>query len=180
MKCLLCNFKSNKSIEVKDHYIRFHKVDLKNNFLKKIFYGKRCMRCQEFLPTSKFKKHDFLKHENGRNAVEEKPVSVTNIGTVTKFEITFQEHSSSYDFYNSESLVDEFLLNVKNRIERSNTDFFIRCVFLLENIQPPPTDDEQPLKNSWYWSTEPIQTKSFTGFVFFSIRESVLKRVINN
>ena len=76
------------------------------------------MRCQEFLPTSKFKiNHDFLKHyENQRNVVEEKPVSITNIGTVTKFEITFQELSSSYDFHNSENLVDKFLLNVKNSL----------------------------------------------------------------
>ena len=76
------------------------------------------MRCQEFLPTSKFKiNHDFLKHyENGNNAIEEKPVNITNIDTVRKFEITFQEHSSIYDFYNSEGLVDEFLLNGKNRL----------------------------------------------------------------
>ena len=84
------------------------------------------MRCQEFSPTSKFEINlDFLKHyENGKNVIEEKPVNTTNIGTVRKFEITFQEHSSIYDFYNSEGLVDEFLLNAKNRIERSNADFF--------------------------------------------------------
>ena len=35
----------------------------------------------------------------------------------------FQEHSSSYDFRNSDALVDEFLLNVKNRIECCNADF---------------------------------------------------------
>ena len=64
--------------------------------------------------------HDFL------------PVNITNIGTVRKFEIMFQENSSIYDFYNSEALVDEFLLNVKNRIKRSNTDFFIRCGFSLK------------------------------------------------
>ena len=106
------------------------------------------MRCQGFLPTSKFKiNHDFLKHyENGNNAIEEKPVNITNIDTVRKFEMTFQEHSSIYDFYNSEGLVDEFLLNVKNRIERSNTDIFIRCGFLLENIQAGETDDDQALK----------------------------------
>ena len=140
------------------------------------------MRCQEFLPTSKFKmNHDFLKHyENGNDAIEEKPVNITNIDTVRKFEITFQEHSSIYDFYNSEGLVDEFLLNVKNRIERSNTDIFIRCGFLLENIQAGETDDDQTLKNSRYWSTEAIQMVSFNDFVFFSIREPVLKRVINN
>ena len=59
-----------------------------------------------------------MKHyENGKNVIEEKPVKITNIGTVRKFEITFQEHSSGYDFYNSEALVDEFLLNVKNRLK---------------------------------------------------------------
>ena len=44
--------------------------------------------------------------------------------------------------------------------------FFIRCGFSLENIQAKLTDDDQPLKNSWYWSTEAIQTKAFNGFVF--------------
>ena len=138
------------------------------------------MRCQEFLPTSKFEiNHDFLKHY-GRNVAEGKPVSITNIGTVTKLEITFQEHSSIYDFLNYERLGDERLWNVKIKIERSNADFFKRCLFLLENIQSPSTDDEQPLKGSRYWLTEPIQIKSFNDFVFFSIRESVLKRVITN
>ena len=44
--------------------------------------------------------------------------------------------------------------------------FFIRCGFSLENIQAKLTDDDQPLKNSRYWSTEAIQTKAFNGFVF--------------
>ena len=85
---------------------------------------------------SKFKiNHDFLKnHENG-NAIEEKPVNIKNIGTIRKFEITFQEYSCIYGFYNSEASVDEFLLNAENRIERSNTDFFDSCGFSLENIQ---------------------------------------------
>ena len=156
MKFFLCNFNSNEPIEVREHYVAFHKVDPKNEFFKKlfqevrnVFHGKRCVRCQESLPTSKFKiNHDFLKHyKNGKNVIEEKLVNITNIGSVRKFEITFQEHSSIYSFYNSEALVDEFLLNVKNRIKRSNTDFFIRCGFSLENIQAGVTDDNQPLKN---------------------------------
>ena len=117
MKCLQCNFNSNVSNEVRKHYIAFHKANSKNEFFKKIFqevrnifHGKRHVRCQEVLPTSKFKiNHDFLKYyENGKNVIEEKAVNITNIGTVRKFEITFQEHSSSYNFYNSEALVDEF------------------------------------------------------------------------
>ena len=93
MEYLLCNFKSNELIEVTNHYIIFHKVDLKNEFFKKIFqegknvfHKKRCVICQEFLPKSKFKRnHHFLKHyENGRNVVEEKPISITNIGIVQR------------------------------------------------------------------------------------------------
>ena len=70
----------------------------------------RGVRCQEHLPTSKFKiNNDFWKHyQNRKNVIEEKPVNITNIGTVRKFETTFQEHSSIYDVYHSETLVDEF------------------------------------------------------------------------
>ena len=77
-------------------------------------------------------------------------------------------------------MVDEFLFNVKTRIRRSDTDFLVRCGFSLENIQPPIDDYDQPLKVSRYWSTDPIQTKSFNDFVFFNTRKSVLKRVTNN
>ena len=127
------------------------------------------MRCNEFLPTTKFKSyHDFLKHySSGKNVIEEKPLTVTSIGNVTKFEISYQEHSAHYDFYNSESLVDEFLFNVKTRIQRYDTDFLVRCGFSLDNIQPLIGDYDQPLKVLRYWSTDPIQTKSFNNFVFF-------------
>ena len=108
MKCLLYNFQSNDQKEVKNHYINFHRVDSKNEFFKKIFvedknvfFGKRCLRCQEYLPTSRFKiYHNFLKHYNdGETVVDNKPITVTEIGAVKKYEIAFQEHSDSYDFF---------------------------------------------------------------------------------
>ena len=180
MKCLLCNFQSN---DQKDYYINFHRVDSKNELFKKIFaedknvfYGKRCLRCQEYLPTSRFKiYHNFLKHyDDGETVVDNKPITVTEVGSVKKHEVTFQEHCDSYDFFNSEKLVDEFLVWVKSKIFRSNTDFHIRC------SSSPLTDDDVPLTNSRYWSTKLIQIKSIYDFVFFSLRESILKRVINN
>ena len=140
------------------------------------------MRCEESIPTTRFKLfHDFLKHYNeGKNIVEEKPLIVTKIGKITKFEINYQNHSSFYDFHNSESVVDEFLFNVKNRIQRSNVEFLIRSGFFLENIQSALDEYNEPLKNARYWTTDPIQTKSFNDCVYFTIRESILKRVINN
>ena len=147
-----------------------------------MFYGKRYLRCREYLPTSRFKiYHNFLKHCNdGESVVDNKPIIVTEIGAFKKYEKTFQEHSDTYDFFNSEKLVNEFLLSVKSIIFCSNTDFYIRNGFSLENMQAPLTDDDVPLTNSRYWSTKPIQTNSFNDFVFFSLRESILKRVINN
>ena len=112
--------------------------------------------------------------------VDNKPITVTKIGGVMKYEITFQEHSDSYDFFNSEKLLDEFLLSVKGKIFGSDTDFYIRCGFSLENMQAPLTEDDVLLTNSRYWSPESIQAKSFNDFMLFSFRESVLKRVINN
>ena len=111
------------------------------------------MRCDEFVPTTKFKLfHDFLKHYSyGKNIVEEKPVIVTNIGKVTKFEINYQDHSTFYAFHNFESIVDEFLFNVKNKIQRSITEFLIRSGFSLENIQSAVVDFYELLKNSRYW-----------------------------
>ena len=125
--------------------------------------------------------HDFLKHyDEGKNIVDEKPLNITKIGNITKFEINYQDHSSFYDFRNSVSVVEEFLFNVKNRLQRSNVEFFIRSGFSLENIQQALDQYNEPLKNSRYWTTDPIQTKSFNDFVYFNIRESILKRVINN
>ena len=155
MKCLLCDFKSNEKSEVENYYLNFHNVDKNNIFFQKlfdeksnVFHGRRCVRCEEFIPTTKFKLyHDFLKHYSDcKNVIEEKPVIVTKIGKITKFEINYQNHSSFYDFYNSESIVDEFLFNVKNKIQRSNVEFLIRSGFSLENIQLVPDDYNELLK----------------------------------
>lgn len=86
----------------------------------------------------------------------------------------------NYEFFNAEKLIDDFLLNVKNRIGRSSNDFLIKCVFSLENIEPSPIENEQPIKNSRYCSKEPHQTKPFNDFIYFNLRDPVLKRVINN
>ena len=188
MKCLLCYFETNEIDSLKKHYLEYHNVDSKNRFFKKVidttgkkennvFHGKKCARCNEFLPTVVSRlNHDFLKHyDAGRVALtEEKPMTIFDVGPIKIFEIR------CYDFSNSEQVVDEFLFNVKSKVARSEVDFFIRCGFSIQNIQPSPESFDQPLLSSRYWSTDPIQTKSFNDFVFVSVRDSVLKRVINN
>ena len=106
-------------------------------------------------------------------------VNYTNFGETRKYEITFAQHLHDYDFYNAEKLVHDFLLNVKNRIGRSSSNFLIKCGFSLATFNRP-IENEQPIKNSRYWKTEPHQTKLLNDFIYFNLRDSELKRVINN
>ena len=132
--------------------------------------GERCQKCNEFIPTLKYRNyHNFLNHyKDGKDIEEEKPISVVEIGNnIRKFEIKYSEHSDFYDFHNAEKLVDEFLKVVSRRIKRSNEYFLIRGGFSIENFQPTLDNYNETLKNTKYWSTEPIETKSFNEFVFF-------------
>ena len=193
MQCLLCNQKLTTRENLKDHYINSHEVNKNNSFFKKlidqkkknVLYRRNCNYCDEFVFVNKAE-HDFLKHymigsgndENDDDTV--RPLNVTSLGVIKKFEITFREHSSYYDFFDSVALVDEFLAEIKNYIFRYNNDVLIRAGFSIENIQQALSDYSMPLVQTRYWSTEPLLTKSFNDFISFKLRESILKRVVNN
>ena len=193
MKCVLCKFNTINKNELKIHYLKYHNVDENNLFFKKlidqrnnVIHGRKCKDCNEFVFANKTA-HDFLKHYD-RGFLEnelidfsiDKPINITKIGDVEKFEITFKEHSSNYDFFDSVTAVEDFLNAVKNKIPRYSGGVLIRAGFAIENIQHALDNYEEPLTQTRYWSTEPIQTKSFNDFVYFKTRESILKRVINN
>ena len=193
MQCLLCNHKSTNIENLKQHYVISHNVDENNNFFKKlidqnnknVIYRRKCNYCNEFVYINKAQ-HDFLKHYekgivfgSGSSSVA-KPITVTYLGIIKKLEIIFKEHSSHYDFFDSVDVVDSFLAEVKNYFPRYKNDVLIRAGFSIENVQQALNDYSEPLVQTRYWSTEPLQTKSFNDFISFKIRESILNRVINN
>ena len=191
MKCLLCQYKTNDKNELKKHYLKYHNVDENNLFFKKlidqrnnVIHGRKCKDCNEFVFSNKVN-HDFLKHYDKGLSIDfdgnlDKPINTTQMGDVKKFEITFKEHSSYYDFFDSVAVVDNFLAQVKNVMQRYENDVLLRAGFSIENVQQALDNYSEPLVQTRYWSTEPIQTKSFNDFVLFKTRESILKRVINN
>ena len=202
MQCLLCEYKSTDIEKVKEHYLKSHNVDQNNIFFKKlidqnkkkkknVIYRRKCNHCNEFVYVNKAE-HDFLKYyergivfggggsDNDSGNDAKKPVTVTYLGTIKKFEITFKEHSSYYDFFDSVAVVDSFLAQIKNYVPRFNNDMLITAGFSIENVQQALNDYSEPLVQTRYWSTEPLQTKSFNDFISFKIRESMLRRVINN
>ena len=191
MSCLLCKYENNKKSDLKEHYIKNHDVDESNLFFKRlidqkdnVIYNKKCKYCGEFVPSNKVK-HDFLKHYGkGFDGADDddfgKPININHLGNITKFEITFKEHSSYYDFFDSVAVVDSFLAQIKKLVQRYDNDVLIRAGFSIENVQQALDNYSEPLLQSRYWTSEPIQTKSFNDFVLFKTRESILKRVINN
>ena len=192
MKCVLCQYDNNQVNELKKHYIKKHNVDENNVFFKKmigqnenVLHLGKCNFCQQFV--LKKNEHKFLKHygrgfTDGNVDVDDDnvPLIKTSIGAIRKFEITFKDHTPEYDFFDPVALVDKFLGQVEKSVERYDNDVLIRAGFSIENIQQPLDNYSEPLLQTRYWSTEPIQTKSFNDFVLFNIRESILKRVINN
>ena len=186
MKCVLCEA---NNIE-KSHYVEVHNADENNVFFKNfinqnqkvVIHRRKCNLCQEFVLSNKAE-HDFVRHYGSGNKVDQisKPLNVVTLGSVKKIEITFKEHSSYYDFYDSTALVDSFLAEVKDLVPRYEKNVLIRAGFSIENVQQVLSNDySDPLVQTRYWSTEPFQTKSFNDFISFKIRESILKRVINN
>ena len=192
MKCLLCQYENNEKKELKEHYLKYHNVDENNLFFKKlidqknnVIHGRKCDYCDEFVFSNKVN-HDFLKHYEKGLSIDfdsgdlDKPINITNVGGIKKIEIRFKEHSSFYDFFDSVAVVDSFLAQVKNVIQNYKNDVLLRAGFSIENVQQALDNYSEPLFVTKYWTTEPIQTKSFNDFVLFKIREGILKRVINN
>ena len=193
MKCVLCSFTTNEQDRLIDHYIKFHNVDKNNVFFDKlinqktkVIYGRKCTACNEFVFSGKAT-HDFLKHydkgflQNDSNDLGNRAVTVTRIGDIDKFEITFKEHSSSYDFFDSVAVVEYFLNSVREKAPVYKSNVLIRAGFSIENIQQALNDNyTEPLTQNRYWSTEPIVARFFNDFVYFKIKESILKRVIQN
>ena len=81
--------------------------------------------------------------------------------------------------------MDKSLSNVRNRVSTATTrgsNFRIVCGFSIKNKQLSPfaANAGDVILNLRYWSTEPFQAISFNDFIYFSLRKSILKRVINN
>ena len=69
---------------------------------------------------------------------------------ITKYAISAYKHKDEYDFHDAESVVTDFLSNVKNRFE-ANNDVIIKLGYTIENIQPSAEEIRAPIINSRYF-----------------------------
>ena len=182
MKCLLRSSNFENKQELFNHYLIYHNVDKNNWFFKKLFikdnkaFLKNCIRCNEFLATKKEKAvHDFLKHYNdGKNIpFEERPLDIIKYPALTIYQIELRT------FYNSEVCVDEFLQNIRYRFHAASKKWF-KCSFTIQNTQNSINTDLHPLINTRYWTTETYDSIYFNDFIFYSLKNDILKRVMVN
>ena len=187
MKCLLCKFNSNEISEVRNHYLNFRNVDKTNVFFKRlfkgqnnVFYGRRCVRCNDFLPTTKFKwYHDFFKHYNdGKNIIDEKPVIVSTIGKIKKFEIIKIIRIITI-FIILKVLLIKFYLKLKTKFKDLKSIFSFSVVFHLKIFNLLLTTRMNRWKIQDIGQLIQFKLSLLTIMFFFNIRESILKRLIN-
>ena len=77
---------------------------------------------------------------------------------------------------NSEELVADFLKNIRSKFDSQESYFLIKCGFSIENFQPGPVENDSPIINTQYSSIEPSRTKYFNDYIFFSLKENILKK----
>ena len=192
MKCFLCSLKFDSNLQLQQHYLNFHKVSQDNRFYQNLlssvdkknkYLFQKCLRCSELLPTTKFKAvHEFIKHygDGNRDLAENKPISVEENKLFTKYSIDVKNFGSFYDFYNSESVIADFLNNVKTRFKVEDSKVVVKGSCVIENIQRSNLGDILPIKDTRYWSTETYTVNYFNQFVYYNLAEDYSKRVINN
>ena len=190
MKCLLCNLSFSNQDELFEHYVQFHKIDKSNWFFKNLFNTKnlkilkKCLRCEEFIYDSKSKaEHDFLNHfsEGKEQPFENKPLNIRVLeNKITIYSIEYSKHKDSYDFFDSEKCVNDFLLNCRNKLKKTEQNKTFKCSFTIQNQQKSAIPSAPPSLDTRYWSTSVYDSVFFNDFIFFSIKSDILNKVIQN
>ena len=126
-------------------------------------------------------KHDFLKHYDQRKyvAFEDKPLDIIRSPHIIKYEISVKKFGEDYDFQNSEELFNDVLNNVCSKFKPAGP-VLIKSGFIIENIQQSLSENLRPILNTRYWSTDAYKATYFNDYVFYSLKQNILSKVIVN
>ena len=145
---------------------------------------KKCLRCDDFTYDKKAKvEHDFLNHfsEGKEQPFESKPLDIKTLkDQITIYSIDFTKHQDSYNFYDSEKYVSDFLLNCKHKLKNNDQNKTFKCSFVIQNQQISPIPNAPASLDYRYWSTTPYEGVYFNDLIFFGIKGEILNRVIVN
>ena len=99
---------------------------------------------------------------------------------ITIYSIDYSKHKDSYNFFDSEKCVSDFLLNCRYNFKNTEQSKTFKCSFTIQNQQKSRIPNALPSFDSRYWSTSPYESVFFNDFIFFSLKSEILNRVIQN
>ena len=143
---------------------------------------KNCVRRNKFLTTQNEKAvHNFLKHYDEWKNVpfEERLLEILRYSGLTIYSVEFKKYNNFFNFYHSKKCIDEFLRNFKYKFKATSKKCF-KYSFIIENTQKSIRPDFQSLLNTRYWTTEAYDSIYFNNFIFYALKQDILKRVIRN
>ena len=98
-----------------------------------------------------------------------------------RFCVNFNEHSHFYDFFDSQSVVSDFLTVFENNfVLRNGIVSLFECSFTIINHQPPPRVGFVDILDSCVWQTHVYSENYFNDFGKSDLANDILKRVIIN
>ena len=79
----------------------------------------------------------------------------------------------------SEELIDDFLSNMRSKF-RPAGPVLTKCRFIIENIQQAVCENYRLIFNTRYWSTEEYRATYFNDYIFYSLKQNIVSKVITN
>ena len=129
MKCLLCKYFSTENVEeLLNHYVYFHQINENNYYFKELFHRiltvfikNTAKNVKKFLIPVGKKSHSFLKHyEQIGGARNNRPSHIFKRGRRMYFVINSLFDSCSYNLFDAENAIDDFLEGVRKKIVASD------------------------------------------------------------
>ena len=69
--------------------------------------------------------------------------------------------------------------NIRSKFKPTVLKYF-KGTFTIENIQASAVENSEPILNSRFWSTEVYRGVYFNDFMFYSLKNDILNKVIIN
>ena len=118
------------------------KINRRNNIDDKAFNVEKCRYCYEILFKEKlWHIHHLVRHYESEKEepFHDKPLIIWRLGRLQFYKINYEPLKNDCNFFWSDSIIDQCLVNVKRKFIAGNAKMKIKCFFFLRKC------------TAWYW-----------------------------
>lgn len=119
--------------------ISFFKKKIKRriNIDDKAFNMEKCRYCNEIQFKDKLRHiHHFVRHYESEKEepFHDKPLIMWRLGRIQFYKINYEPLKNDFNFFDSDSIIDQYLVNVKRKFTAGNAKMKIKCFFFFVNV----------------------------------------------